>query len=524
MSPQKINRFILTFMEVFLITVFSAYGAPHDPDSCQQNYLPYLENELIVGLDTTVAGVDSSSIRQVNNQFGTEVAGYIKHLEIFQLSIPGIYDLDSIAQEIEALEIISFAHPNYFNDTLNSIQGSFPIGDIDRLNMEDQWAWHMLALGEAHEYSTGRGVTVAVLDGGVDYRHPQLRDCTIMRGYDYVDDDGDPFDEPGGVNHGHGTFIAGIIHLTAPEAVIMAYRVCTPSGKGNGFVLARAIMQAVDDQCDVINLSLVMHKESQHHALESVIEYARQNDVIVVAGAGNIELGGINIHLYPAEDPNVITVAAIDPDKKLAAFSCHGKHIDVCAPGVEIYSTYIDKGNYINAWWSGTCFSASFVSGQAALIIARNLYDSSYSLIRDIIVNTAEDIDPLNPEHEGQLGQGLINPVAALKYVDSLFPENTCFEKKSGTEDIDIRNYPDPFHIETVISYYLADPTHVKLEIFNLLGRRVATLIDEFQPAGRYEVKWSRNDNGGKPLASGIYFYRIKTDASITTRKIMLLK
>jgi len=86
------------------------------------------------------------------------------------------------------------------------------------------------------------------------------------------------------------------------------------------------------------------------------------------------------------------------------------------------------------------------------------------------------------------------------------------------------QNYPNPFNPTTTISYDLPQSSHVSLEIFNVLGQRVRTLLEGDKPAGYYTATWDGSDNRGKGVASGIYFYRIKTGDFIETKKMVLLK
>ena len=87
------------------------------------------------------------------------------------------------------------------------------------------------------------------------------------------------------------------------------------------------------------------------------------------------------------------------------------------------------------------------------------------------------------------------------------------------------QNYPNPFNGETTIRYQLNEPGHVRLEIFNLLGQHVRTLLDTPMEAGDYSIRWNGRDAAGAPVASGIYVYRLRSgDKATATRKLTLLK
>ena len=85
-------------------------------------------------------------------------------------------------------------------------------------------------------------------------------------------------------------------------------------------------------------------------------------------------------------------------------------------------------------------------------------------------------------------------------------------------------NYPNPFNAQTVIGYTLPRASHVEVAIYNILGQRVRTLIDEIQPAGHHHVQWDGSDDGGRPLASGLYFCRMRAEEFTEARKMVLMQ
>jgi len=252
-------------MAIGLVISVSAYAL---------RYEPY---ELVLKMEP------GYSVESINEQFGTEVSQHLSQLDIYLLHCFTSLGLDSLSTLIETLPEVMFCHPNYLIDPLQSVQGSLPITDFTGgENYLGQVAVNMLNLGSAHTISTGVGVIVAILDGGVDFNHPELSG-SVSSGYDYVDGDSDAFDEPDGANSGHGTFVAGVSHLAAPDADIRAYRVTDIEGESNGYVVAEAILQAVDDGCRVINLSMV--SMDVHNAIGEAVAYAKNNDVITVVAA-----------------------------------------------------------------------------------------------------------------------------------------------------------------------------------------------------------------------------------------------
>ena len=245
-----------------------------------------------------------------------------------------------------------------------------------------QWAPAVMRLPQAFTVTRGAGVTVAVLDTGVDVSHPALA-SHLIEGYDFVDNDTDP-SEVGlpGVDpaYGHGTFVSGLVALAAPEARIMPVRVLDPSGMGDVWRLAKAMVWAASNGANVINLSLGTYTRT-HVANELISGLASSGQgVVVVAAAGN---AGSNAPQFPAGEggSRLLSVAATTPVDSLALFSNFGSWVDVAAPGASIWST-VPGGQY--ATWSGTSMSSGLASGEAALVRAAYPSLSAQSVISRI--------------------------------------------------------------------------------------------------------------------------------------------
>ncbi len=86
------------------------------------------------------------------------------------------------------------------------------------------------------------------------------------------------------------------------------------------------------------------------------------------------------------------------------------------------------------------------------------------------------------------------------------------------------QNYPNPFNSATTISYDISKITHIELTIFNILGQKIKTLVNCRQPVGSYQIQWDGRDNTGRDVASGIYLYRLKAEAFVQIRKMILMK
>ncbi len=314
-------------------------------------------------------------------------------------------DVPTVAAQVAATPSVVYAHPNYLLSRSYSIQGSYPFPDQNVTGtMEGQYSNALLNLNEAHAIATGSGITIGVIDCGIDFAHPKLQGKAVSA-WDYVDADAVAFDEPDGKVSGHGTFVAGIIHLVAPDATIRSYRVMNQNGYGDGFSVAQAIERAVNDGCKIINLSLAL--TARHLAVRDAIDRAASLGVTVVAGSGN---DGQELAVYPAAEPNAVAVGSVDSLLRVTLFSNFGAATDLFAPGQNVYSSYLSSGY---AWWSGTSFSAPFVSGVAALLKQQEPAASTLR-IRQRMFNRATPIDTMNPNMHGGLGRGMVNPVGSL--------------------------------------------------------------------------------------------------------------
>jgi len=293
----------------------------------------------------------------------------------------------------------------------------------------------MLNLTEVQVRSKGKGVVIAVIDTGVSKRHPDLnghlwtderangeiRDNLIdddadglvddYQGWDFVDSDKDADDLPGDPNTtvaGHGSFIAGLILLVAPEARIMPLRAFPADGMTDAFTVAECVKYAADHGANVINLSLGSPDASP--LLQDAIDDARRRGIVVVAAVGNESSEAPP--QFPSSSTEVMAVTAIDYTSRRAHFSNFGAHVDVSAPGVGLISVYPSASGPDYASWSGTSFAAPFASAEAALILASRPTNPD---TKKTIEDSAVSIDDLNPGFGGKLGTGRLDPLSALR-------------------------------------------------------------------------------------------------------------
>ncbi len=281
----------------------------------------------------------------------------------------------------------------------------------------NQDAMAQISAAAAQQYGTGAGVVVAVIDTGIR-DHWYMRDNIATNGYDYVGLDSDPIDEYDGIDDdgdgladegwSHGTHVAGIVTLVAPDVTIMPIRVQDADGGGWSFMSAEAIQYATDNGADIINLSLGTVCPSD--VLDWAVDYAEANGVVVVAAAGNEDSTAIH---FPARNNYSIAVAAVDDQDTRAPFSNYGSEVDISAPGVNIYSAYGD-GEF--AWWSGTSQATPMIAGGAALVLSAD-QTLTASQIESKLITGVDDIDALNPGYAGKLGSGRVNMLTSMTVV-----------------------------------------------------------------------------------------------------------
>ena len=431
MNKQQLTR-IFNVRFWFLLALFliiAGLGAKTSlADTTPVNY----ENDQIV-----VRIMPDSSIETINNVYGTTtVRRLLNNANIYLLQAAPAADAASIVELMNDDPAIQYAELNLVtaapeasgrdiygwnaggatttNDQTDPrILFGWELGDSDSARYYDQPAVHDVKADQTG--SGGSGVTVAVLDTGIDFSHPALAGHITGNGYDFVDDDNTPEDQFNNLDDdgdgfvdeaaGHGTHVAGIIHLVASEAQIMPLRVLDSDGQGNAFVVAEAMLYAAENGADVINLSLGTTRQSQF--LLDVVAQVTANNVVVVAAAGNL---AEDTPQYPAAADCALAVTAVGPGRVKTDYANYGNWIDVAAPGERIYSSY--PGD-VYAWWNGTSMAAPFVAGQAALLRSQS---PSLSLAEtgQLITGTAASLDNANPQYRGLLGAGLINVQASL--------------------------------------------------------------------------------------------------------------
>jgi type VII secretion-associated serine protease mycosin len=300
-----------------------------------------------------------------------------------------------------------------------------------------QWALDAMHTQQAWRTTKGQGITVAVLDTGVDDQHPDLVG-NVLTGKDMVGFGAQRGDRAwarhgtamAGIiaGHGHGVGNGDGVLGIAPEAKILPVRVILEDGDSartrarntRGNALAEGIRWATDHGADVINLSLGDDSKSAHPepAEDAAVQYALKKGAVVVASAGNGGEKGDHIS-YPAAYPGVIAATAVDQNGTHASFSTRRWYATVSAPGVDVVIADPDD-RYYEGW--GTSAASAFVSGAVALIKAAHP-GLSPAQIKKLLEDTARNAP--SGGRDDSRGFGFIDPAAAIKAAGRLKPDST---------------------------------------------------------------------------------------------------
>lgn len=294
---------------------------------------------------------------------------------------------------------------------------------VDDPHLSLQWALQAdaaggLDLNSTRSHGTGAGVKVAVIDSGVDGRHPDLAggvlSGAVTAGDGYVEWGGDRDVS----TDGHGTHVAGIIAARtdngqgisslAPDATILPVRVLDSEGGGWSSDVAEAVVWAVDHGAKVVNLSLA--GGTYDSLLDRAVAYATGRGAIVVAAAGNRYQDG-NPLTYPANYAGVVGVGALDSagGHYRAPFSNTGGYVDLTAPGVDILSTVPGAGYRFK---SGTSMAAPYVASVAAVLTSAAGGASAAERVHALLTTAS---DKGTTGRDQAYGYGAVNPLAALR-------------------------------------------------------------------------------------------------------------
>jgi subtilisin len=308
--------------------------------------------------------------------------------------------------------------------------------------LDASWGVKHIGAGDVHAAgNVGAGVTIGVIDTGIDCSHPDLVGV-CAGGWDFVNNDSDPNDD-----FGHGTAVAGILAAqmngfgvvgVAPGAKLYAYKVLGADGTGDYSNLIAALqMASMVDHVDIVNMSLGGPTASQ--ALADAVAAAYAQGTILVAASGNVDptnlyqvLFGCPV-MYPGAYPQVFATTYTDPNDALTGFSCTGPQVDFAAPG-DLINVPVPTGNCplcdpsgYRDDLSGTSFASPHLAGTVALVLAHGISNGgdTSTLADDVKAHLCATttpgygvlttpIDPTDPRYAEYFGCGVVNAANAL--------------------------------------------------------------------------------------------------------------
>jgi len=378
-------------------------------------------------------GISDEAFRATLESLGYTVDSYLPLTGIYVVR-PPVSKMRMLAQsaerssmELSTLPQVEFAYPDY-------PVWATAVEPNDPVYISDQWHYRAISLPRAWAVETGatRRVTVAVIDTGIRFDHPDLGP-NALPGWDFVDNDPDPTDDPAVSNdlggRSHGTHVAGTIAAVTDNAMgvagvnwaarILPVRVLDSSLRGTYSRIAEAIVWSVDNGAEVINLSLSGTAEPGP-VLRSAVQYALAAGVTVVAAAGNSSNNTAVAPEYPASLPGVISVSATGGNNEAALYSNYGPDVTLAAPGGSEFTRKIMSTDYsaqapevLDAYTTmqGTSMATPHVAGVVSLLLAaRGPMPPAdvAALLRDTSHDLGED------GRDDTFGAGLVNAYAAL--------------------------------------------------------------------------------------------------------------
>lgn len=447
-----------------------------------------LRKELVVPGELSLKLAEGENIEPIIKQWKLTLINYMEPIGFYHLAVPGNADLSRIISEMRMDPRIEVAEP-VFRTRMNALRVD---PNDPKFGSGDQWYLENMDVPEAWVIEPGdpavepvpqeSDVVVAVLDTGIDYKHPDLKptapgpwDVKILPGYDYVNGDASPQDD-----NGHGTMICGIIGARTGNATgiasvswnarIIPVKVLDQEGNGNSVLTANGIIFAVETFLQaknklnpfdtmgtlfanpfnarlIINMSYTYETPNSLGPSQmelSAIKYAINRGALMVAAAGDgaRPLNDGNTSIYPASYPGVIAVGctdqanALSPDSNSLPTSANpATAAFFVAPGIDMLSTY--PLNFSPSGFgvgSGTSFSAACLSGVAALIWSQYPFLSPAEVIQTLADGANSDIvGTMGADYVS--GRGLINALESLQQ---------SFQPNPTTDPVIVRAFTNP--------------------------------------------------------------------------------
>ncbi len=421
----KIVVFVLSLV---ILASFSSAFAPLDKDKFIIKFKPGAVKKVIKASGVEVPTVTTASLKALNAKHkavkirqlyreALRIRPDWKHLEnYYVIETPKQRNPKAVARDYKK-------DPNVISAKESSIVYAFDVTPNDP-EFSKQYGLTNISAPQAWDRTKGTSeVIIAVLDTGIDTDHEDFSGRIDSRGKDFVNGDNNPEDD-----FGHGTAVSGVLGAVTNNgkgvagvdwnAKILPIKVLDNAGRGFMSDILDGIQYANALGVDVMNMSFGQYSDDED--LMRDCQDAYDNGIVLIAAAGN---GNVDWPAYPAYYSFVMAVAAVDSADKRSIWtgfdpetgkqqaSNYGDWVDISAPGTSIWSTHMG-GDYLGSN-NGTSLACPFVSGLASLLKSVNP-DLTNEQIVNKIMESADNIDSLNPGYAGKLGAGRINAYSVV--------------------------------------------------------------------------------------------------------------
>ncbi|HOJ76854.1 MAG TPA: S8 family serine peptidase [Bacillota bacterium] len=436
-----------------------------------------ISDQLIIAFKPSM---DRTRVTTFLAQYGLTIIEELPEFNAYKIQITEPSRCQELIEELKKQKEIEFVEVNR--------RVTRPMGFPNDPEFNKQWGLQAVDLPNAWELvEYGAKVRIAVIDGGF-FRHADLKYNEAL-GYDFFDDDPDPFETVVDYRIAHGTHVAGIIGAIGNNNIgttgvcwginyeiipIKIFGVVRGElSSADSFRIAKAIQHAVNKGAHIINMSW---GGSYDRLIEQALQKAYDQGVTLVAAAGNTGQGFSEL-IYPARLDFVIAVGATNSHNERSGFSLPGtsyRNVDLMAPGEWILSTVGTNGY---EYWSGTSMAAPYVTGLAALLHASGI--TAPRAIKDYLVNSAKDIG--SPGVDRNTGYGVIDSfkTVGLTKVQILLIDQT-------TNTIIKTVKPNPGG-----NYYLTDIPHGNYKIGAWVDVNKNNLLDTADFYGETQTTFS---------------------------------
>lgn len=341
-------------------------------------------------------GLSLAELDRIVTPHGGRRGQAIRQVNVHVIELPPQANAPAVAEALSRNRHIKFAElDGVLNPSFYPNDPQYPYG------------WHLPKIGTpmAWDSTQGNGVTIAILDSGVDRAHPDL-EAQLVPGWNFYDNNDNVTDV-----YGHGTPVAGIAAAAGNNSIgvtsvsfrsrIMPMRVTDSSGMGYYSLMASALIAAADNGARVANISFL--GVSLSSTVDSAAQYMRGKGGVVVTSGGNTG----DLRTDPPRS-TLTVVAATDSSDARSSSSSWGDYIDIAAPGIAL-STTLNGGGYGGA--SGTSASSPVVAGVYALMMSANPALQPATL-DSILFSTAQDLGTTG--YDQYFGAGRVNAAAAV--------------------------------------------------------------------------------------------------------------